>query len=254
MALNVERHQQIEQLIRANGRATVEELSARFGVSPATIRRDLERLAGAGLLQRAHGGAVALERAAPEPPVASRAGERADEKQRIGRAAAALIGAGETIFLGSGSTTLAVARHLHGTRGLKVITNALTIANELAGSPEISLIITGGLLRSSEQSMLGHLAEQALRQLRADKAVIGIRAISAAEGLTSDYGAETSADRAILACAPQLLLVADHSKLGRVANVVLAPASAVHTLVTGGQAPDDQLGELRRLGVRVVLV
>lgn len=253
MTLNADRQQQIVQFVQRRGRATVEELSAQFGVSEATIRRDLEKLDGQGTIRRAHGGAVPIERALPEPPVLRRAAEHAAEKQRIGQAAARLIGDGQTIVLGSGSTTLAVAQHLAGRRDLKVITNALNIANALAGQPEIATILTGGLLRASELSMIGHLTEQALRELRADTAIMGIRALSAADGLTNDYGVETAIDRAIIRSAARLIVVADHSKLGRVATAVIAPITAVHTLVTSDLANPTIVAELRRLGITVVL-
>jgi DeoR/GlpR family transcriptional regulator of sugar metabolism len=249
--LNAERQQLILALINERGRATVEQLSEHFGVSEATIRRDLEKLTDLGTVRRARGGALALPAADPEPPIVRRAGDHAEAKQRIGRAAAELVRDGETIFLGSGTTTQEVARHLGGRRGLKVITNALNVANVLAASPEVSTIIVGGLLRNSELSMVGYLAEQALQELRADKVIMGIRALSVEHGLTNELGPETSTDRAIVRAAPELIVVADHSKLGRVANVNVAPISAVHTLVTSEQAPPEIVEELRRLGLRV---
>lgn len=253
MTLSLERHAQIAQLIETQGRATVEELSARFGVSEATIRRDLEKLDAQGAVRRAHGGAVAVLRATPEPPVLRRADEHAAEKRQIGAAAAQLVADGDTIILGSGTTTPEVARHLGGKRNLKVITNALNIALLLANQPEITLIVTGGLVRSSEQSMIGHLTERALSELRADKLIMGIRALSLAAGLSNEYGLETSVDRAMLRCAPQIIVVADHSKFERVASVVLAPINTIHTLVTSSLAPMAALDELRRLGVQVVV-
>lgn len=251
--LNAERHQQIVALINAQGRATVEELSAHFGVSEATIRRDLEKLTDLGTVQRARGGALAARSADPEPPVLRRTSEHADAKQRIGVAAAALVRDGETIFLGSGTTTQEVARNLGERRGLTVITNALTVANVLAAHPHITTIVIGGLLRTSELSLIGHLAEQALGELRADKAIIGIRAVSATHGLTNDFGPETSVDRAIVRLAGELVVVADHSKLARVATVTVAPLSVVHTLVSSVEAPPAAVEELRAAGVRVVL-
>lgn len=253
MTLNTERQQHIIQFIRTYRRATVEELSAQFGVSEATIRRDLQQLSSLGAIQRAHGGAIAVDRAAPEPPVLGRMIEHAGEKRRIGAAAAALIDDGSTIFLGSGSTTLEVARHLGHKQRLTVITNALTIGNQLSSSVDVSLIITGGLLRPSELSMVGHVTEQTLRELRPDKTVMGIRAINLADGLTNEYGVETGIDRLLVQRAAQLIVVADASKLGRVANVSIGPVTAMHTLVTSVEAPPALIDEIRAAGVRVVL-
>src|SRR2546429_5822516 len=183
--LSVERQQQIEHIIKERQHVSVSELSAYFGVSEPTIRRDLQKLEIAGRVRRAHGGAIAVEQIVPEPPILQRLGEYAEEKCRIGEAAAELVRDGETIFIGSGTTALELARHLAGKRALTVITNALSIANQLASNPDITLILTGGVLRHSELSMIGHIVEQTLKELRADKVFISMRAVSVEEGLTN---------------------------------------------------------------------
>lgn len=251
--LSAERQREILRLIRERRRATVAELSERFGVSPATVRRDLDVLEGEGVIRRSHGGAVVAERAAPEPPIIQRMMENEEEKRRIGQAAAKLIQDGETIFLGSGTTTFEVARHLVGKKNLTVITNALNIVNLLAEQPDITVVVTGGLLRHSELSMIGHITEQTLKELRANKVIMGMRAISVQEGLTSDYLPETMTDRAIIQSASEVILVADHSKFGKVSTVLVAPVTAVHRIVTDSAAPADIVAELRKLGIEVIL-
>lgn len=251
--LSAERQQLIAEIVRKQRTATVEELSGRLGVSEATIRRDLEKLTGNGTVQRAHGGAIAVQTAEPEPPVLHRVSEHANLKRRIGRAAAALIDDGDTVFIGSGTTTIEVAGYLEGKRELKVITNALNVANVLATMPTITTILVGGVLRNSEMSMIGYLAEQALADLSAHKVIMGIRALSIERGLSNELGVETSMDRAIVRCAPILILVADHSKLGKTAGVTIAPATAIHTLVTDTNAPADKVEELRQHGIEVLL-
>ncbi|MGC8837174.1 MAG: DeoR/GlpR family DNA-binding transcription regulator [Anaerolineae bacterium] len=252
--MNAERRQQIAQFIRQRKRATVAELSEHFGVSEATIRRDLEHLDSAGVIRRTHGGAIAVERAAPEPPVVLRIAESREEKARIGRAAADLIRDGETVFLGSGTTTLEVARNLGHKKGLTVITNALNIAQQLAGQEQITVIVAGGLLRHSELSMIGHLTEQMLRELRADKVIMGMRAISIEDGLTNDYLPETMTDRAIIQFAPEVILVADHTKFGKVATAFVAPVTAVHKIVTDDKVPPSIVAELQRIGIEAIVV
>ena len=252
MSLNTGRQQQIVQLIRQQRSVTVQELSVLFGVSEATIRRDLEKLDGQGMVQRAHGGAVALESALPEPPIIRRLSDHQEEKRRIGMAAAHLVQDGETIFLGSGTTTLEVARYLVEKRDLKVITNALNIANILANHEHITVIITGGLLRHSEMSMIGHLTEQALRELRADKAIMSIRALSPVSGLTNEYGLETMIDRTIIGIAPQVIVLADHSKWGKSATAFVAPVTAAHTIVTTEAAPAVMVKQLQDQGIQIV--
>jgi DeoR/GlpR family transcriptional regulator of sugar metabolism len=251
--LSAERQQLIVEIVCEQRTVTVEELSARLGVSEATIRRDLDKLNQSGMLQRAHGGAIAVQQTEPEPPVVRREVGNQDLKRRIGRATADLIEEGDTIFLGSGTTTIEVARHLGGKRRLRVITNALNVANVLATMPDITTILIGGMLRHSEMSLIGHLAEQSVADLTANKVIMGVRALSAERGLTNDFGLETSLDRTIVKCASQLIVVADHSKIGKTASVVIAPASAVHTLVTDTFATQERVEELRQLGIRVIL-
>lgn len=254
MLLNTERQHQIAQFIREHKRATVAELSEHFGVSEATIRRDLEKLDGQGEIQRAHGGAVAVEQAAPEPPVVHRMAENEEEKRRIGQAAAQLVQDGDVIFLGSGTTTLEVARNLDSKENLTVITNALNIANQLAGKQNITVIVTGGLFRHSELSLIGHITEQALEELRADKVIMGMRAISVQDGLTNDYLPETLTDRAIINFSSEVILVADHTKFGKISTALVAPITSVSKIVTDTVAPAEIIDAIKELGVEVIMV
>jgi DeoR family transcriptional regulator of aga operon len=252
--LKGERHKRIRRLIEDNGRATVAELSVLFGVSEATIRRDLEEMDERGWVRREHGGALRADRATAEPPILQRVAEQESEKRRIGYAAAQLVQNGETIFIGSGSTTLEVARNLGSMENLTVITNALNIANELVNCSGITLIVTGGLLRPSELSLVGHITEQALRELRADRVFIGMRAVSIQDGLTSDYLPEIMTDRAIIETAHEVILVADHTKFGRVSTSHVAPVTAVDVIITDDEVPATMLREFEGLGIRTIVV
>lgn len=229
---SVERQVHLLQFIEQRQRVTVPQICEQFGVSPATARRDLDALAEQGKIQRVHGGAIPLRQAPPELPVLHRMNDQSDEKQRIGRATAALIADGDTIFLGNGTTVLEVARNLLAHKNLTVITNSLMVLNAMADSPNVTLISLGGLLRRSELSMIGHITEQALAELRADKVVIGVHAVDAKHGLTNQYLPETMTDRAILKIGRKVIVVADHTKCGRIATAVLAPVNAVDLIVT----------------------
>ena len=250
-AFKPERQSLIRQLVEENGRVTVTDLRVRFGVSEATIRRDLEELDGQGWIRRAHGGAVRLEQAAREPPMLQRVPEQWEEKRLIGRAAAQMIHDGDTIFLGSGTTVLEIARALPADLRLTTITNSLPIVNELVDRPKVELIIIGGMLRPSELSMVGHIAEQSVREFRADRVFMGMRAIDARHGFTSDYLPETITDRTIMTIAPEVVIVADHTKFGRVSSVVVAPVSAAHVIITDSQTQAEILAELRELKLDV---
>jgi DeoR/GlpR family transcriptional regulator of sugar metabolism len=248
-----DRQNQILQLIAQQQRLSVADICEQFAVSEATARRDLEVLAGQGKVQRVHGGAIALTQAPPEQPILQRQSDQALEKVRIGQAAAALVRDGETVFLGSGTTVLEVARALRDHKGLTVITNSLPVVNALAGTRGMTIICLGGMLRESEFSFIGHITEQSLAEVRADKVILGTRAISLEHGLTHEYLPETMTDRAILKSGREIIVVADHTKFGRAATVLLAPLEAVHILVTDEQTPKDFLQAVRERGLQVVV-
>src|SRR5512142_1258599 len=142
-----ERQKQILSLLEQQGRLSVAEIVQQFSISEATARRDLETLASQGKAQRVHGGVISVEQAPPELPILDREREQTDEKSRIGRAAASLVTDKETVFLGSGTTVLEVARNLRDRKHLTVITNSLPVLNMLAGLKEITVISLGGMLR-----------------------------------------------------------------------------------------------------------
>ena len=249
-----ERQKQILSLLMRQGRLSVAEIVAQFSISEATVRRDLESLASRGKVQRVHGGVISIEQAPPELPILDREDEQSDEKIRIGRAAAELIADKETVFLGSGTTVLEVARNLRERKNLTVITNSLPVLNMLAGIKEITVISLGGILRDSELSFIGHITEQALAELRADKVIIGARAVSLEHGLTNDYLPETQTDRAILKVGREVILVADHSKINRVSMTFLAPLTHVHKLVTDKQTPRMFISALKAQGINSIVV
>ena len=251
---NFERQEQLRRFIQEQQRVTVAQICQRFAVSMATARRDLEVLAERGEVQRVHGGAIAVRRAPPELPMLQRQADQAEEKRRIGRAAAALIADGETVFLGSGTTVWEVAQHLRDRHNLTVISNSLPVIHLLADAPGITVIGLGGILRRSELSFIGHITEKALAEVRADKVIMGIRAIDAEHGLTNDYLPETMTDRAILNIGREIIIVADHTKCGRVSAAFVAPITAIHTLVTDVQAPPDFVAALTSRGIRVLTV
>ncbi len=250
----LERREQLLRFVETRERVTIPQICQEFLVSPATARRDLEALEAEGKIRRFHGGALAIKSAPPEPAFAERSTEQAEEKRRIGRAAAALVEDGETLFLGSGTTVLEVARNLRQHRDLTVITNSLLVMNMLADVPDITLVGLGGILRSSEQSFIGHLTELALGELRVNKVIIGIRAVDLGTGITNDYLPETQTDRKILSISRDVIVVADHSKCARISSVFLAPLSQVNTFVTDTLAPAEFTSALSGMRIRVLTV
>lgn len=247
------RHTQIRDIVNKNGQISVTELNNMLDVSEATIRRDLEELSQMGWIRRTHGGAVRVERAEKEPPIIQRQVKQADEKLRIGRMAASLVRARQTIFMGSGSTVAVIAPHLRDIPDLTVITNSIPVINQLAEEENIELIVIGGMLRQSEMSMVGHIAEMAIREFRADVVFMGMRAVDAEHGFTSDFMPEAMTDRAIMQIAPRCVVVADHTKFGQVSTVFLAPITAVHTIISDNQLQPEIAAELRDKGLELIL-
>jgi DeoR/GlpR family transcriptional regulator of sugar metabolism len=194
-----------------------------------------------------------VEQAPPELPILDREREQADEKARIGRAAAELVSDKETVFLGSGTTVLEVARNLRDRRQLTVVTNSLPVLNTLAGLKEITVISLGGMLRESELSFIGHITEQSLAEIRVDKVIVGTRGLSLEHGLTNDYLQETLTDRAILKIGREIVIAADFSKINRIATVLLAPLNAMNTFVTDSKADKKFVQALKKQGIHVIV-
>ncbi len=248
-----ERQKQILSLLIQQGRLSVAEIVSQFAISEATARRDLETLASQGKAQRVHGGVIAIEQAPPELPILERESEQSEEKVQIGRAAANLVKSNETIFLGSGTTVLEIARNLRDHKNLTVITNSLPVLNVLAGLKEITVISLGGMLRESELSFIGHITEQSLAEIRVDKVFMGTRGLSLEHGLTNDYLQETLTDRAILKIGREVIIVADHSKINRVSTVLLAPLNSMHIFVADSKADKKFVQALKQEGIQVAL-
>jgi DeoR/GlpR family transcriptional regulator of sugar metabolism len=243
----------IAEVITRDGQATVEALCQLFDVSPATIRRDLDELDTQGVIIRTHGGAMRISQAIPELPVLQRSSDQLEAKRRIGKAAAAFVPDGATIFIASGTTTLEIARALTSRSNLTVITNALNIACLLADAPGITLVVCGGVLRRSELSLLGHLTNYALSDLRTDMVFIGAHAVSIEHGLSADNLAEVMTDRAILDIGVQRVLVADHSKFDKFATARVAPLSAVQTVITDDALDARLVEQLHEHGIEVIV-
>jgi DeoR/GlpR family transcriptional regulator of sugar metabolism len=247
--LTAERRQAIAQLLQEQGVVRVADLSAHFGVSPSTIRRDLQKLAQQGLVERAYGGATRRDGQDAEfagDPVAG-------EKVRIGQAVANLLAAREIVFLGPGSIILEVGRALAGRTDLTVITNGLSVAAHLAEHSDVELVVVGGLVHRKSSAMIGHLAEQTLENLHADKAVLSVQGISTPDGLTSNDLSQVRMAQTLLRVVPEVIIVADHTRLGRVCTARIAPVDRADVIVTGRKASDAILWELAQLEVKVVL-
>lgn len=250
---SIERQNLIFQLIERQGRISVAHICDQFSISEATARRDLDALSDLGKIQRVHGGAIVLQQAPPEQPMIQRQDDQAEHKTLIGRAAAELVKDGDTIFLGSGTTVLEVARALRKSNNLTVFSNSMPVINMLADIRGITLVCPGGMLRQTEYSFIGHFVEEILSEVRVDKVIFGVRAINLEQGLTNDYLPETMTDRAILNCGRELIVVADHTKFGLVSTVLLAPIQRVNTVVTDSETSQDFIKALSEMNIRTII-
>ena len=250
--LPAERYQRIQELLRERHVVRVSTLSELLGVSEVTIRRDLEALERRGLLERTHGGAVLVQRMRTEPRYLEAVVSHPEEKRAIGRAAAALVQPGETIFLNGGTTTMEVFRHL-AAPGIRVITNHVGMALE-AVDRDLELILVGGQFRAPSSSVVGPFATEALRRVHADKAFIGVEGVSLRSGLTTPSPQEAEiAGLMMERTRGEVTVVADHSKLGRVADFVIAPLEDVHRIVVDAGIEDEYREQLAAADVEVVV-
>lgn len=246
------RQKEILKTVRERGSVRVTELCTSYGASEATIRRDLDELEAAGVVKRKHGGAVAVKQPTPEQAVMQRVKEDAPEKHAIAAQAASMVRDGDTIFLGSGSTTLFMVPFLEDLN-ITVITNSLAIINRLVEFEKCKTVVVGGVLRVSELSIIGHISVRTLEDLRADKVFIGVEAIHLEHGLTNSYLEETMTDRAIVEISSQIIMLADHSKFDRVRAAVWGPLALMKMLITDWNTAAETIQRLRGLGVEVVV-
>ncbi len=234
----IARHRAILETARNTGSVSVEALAEAHGVTPQTIRRDLNLLAQQSMLSRVHGGAVVTS-GVDNLSYTERRHVAADIKDAIGAAAAAMVPDGASLFINIGSTTEAIARHLIGRRDLMVITNNLNVVDILAGKPGIEVIAAGGRVRAGDRAVIGALAMDFIRSFRVDYALIGASAIER-DGTFLDFDMdEVRVSQTIIAHARKVMLAVDSSKLGRPAPVRIGDLSDVDYLVT--DAADDAL-------------
>ena len=242
---------EILALLREHGRVTVDDLAARYAVTPQTIRRDLNELGDARLVARVHGGAMiasGIENVAYD----ARKLVAQPQKQLIGKAAARLIPNNSSVFINIGTTTEEVARVLAGHSGLLVITTNLHVAVELYRHSEIDVIVCGGAVRRSDGGVLGQSALQMIRQFRVDLAVIGTSAIDEDGSLLDFDLREAQVSREIIEHARRVILVADSSKFARSAPVLVAHISDIDIFVTD-RVPSSAVSELcTRYGVELI--
>ena len=252
--LNEERRRAILDVLNRAGRVVVKDLAQQFNASQVTIRNDLEALHAQGLVDRTHGGALpARDGAFKDLSLREKEKIYSKEKLHIAAAAVSKVKEGQIIILDSGTTTAAIARALRNFRQLTVVTNAVNIAVELAGTA-IEVILTGGTLRKNSFSMVGPIAEEVLRHLHADILFLGVDGIDVLYGLSTPNLPEAKVNRVMAEAAQRTVVVCDSSKFGRRSFSHILPLSAFHEVITDRGISKSDLRGLKKAGVEVTLV
>ena len=244
-----QRRESILEIVREKGFVSLVDLADAVGVSESTVRRDLEHLDRSGQVRRTRGGAAYVGESITG--FDERRIRAAAEKQRIGRSAASLIEAGETVILDGGTTTLEVAQHLAG-KSLQVVTNSLPIANVLMGVPEIELVFLGGYLYPKTGVALGALAIEALRAVHARRLVMGVGGITA-DGLFNSNSLLVETERQMLEAADEVIVVADHGKFGHSELVRLCSLDRIQRMVVDCAVSEEWRRLMEQHGIELIV-
>lgn len=240
--------------LNERGAVSLASMSRELQVSAATIRRDFADMEDQGLLMRTHGGARAHE-AREELPVRLRDSQFRAAKQQIARRVVELLPAGPyAVALSGGTTTAEVAKALATRPQLTIVTNALTTAIEIASRPNLKVIMTGGVVRSSSFEVVGSLAENTFNAINVGMAILGTDGISAQGGATTHDETEARTNNAMVTHAGRVVVVADGSKVGRITLAKMADLDQIHILVTDSTADPHELDRLRAAGITVHVV
>lgn len=254
--MRVQRHTQIVARVRDVGIVSVGELSAAMSVSPSTIRRDLVHLDRAGVLARVRGGAALPTQLLPDPdaerPFASVAQTDSRDKDAVAAAAAGRVVDGDVVALDIGTTTALLARHLRG-RPVTVVTNSLAVLDELRDDDSVELILLGGLVRRPYHSLVGVLTEDALRQIRVDRAFLGTSGVDADGSVRDSTLVEVPVKRTLLDAAGEVVVVADRHKLPGSGALRVCGPKDYQVLITNEGADERIVARCREEGVEVVL-
>ena len=257
---NQDRASQILHLLLQKGRSCVDDLAATVDASPASVRRDLIKLAERGLVHRTHGSVELAGKMTYEPfrfdaAFPLREERFADEKRRIALAAAQMVNEGDTIALSPGTTTTQVARSLRHREGIHIVTNAVNIGMEFSSLPNARVTLTGGSIRwPGAFSMVGTTAFESLQRLFFDKVFLGACGIHPEHGLSVIESDEALILDVMVKHSKQVIAVADASKLGATASVAVCATSQLHTIITDDSVDPELVEAFQKRKVQVLIV
>lgn len=244
------RRGKIMEALRRDGKVQVSDLSRELGVTLVTVRNDLDALEQEGYLERIQGGAILKN----QTVMPGWGGNCAEEKQAIAEAAAKWIEDGNTLFLNSGTTTRYVAAALKKHKNINVVTNSLTAAMELGAIPSVHVLLLGGEINTQHAFTYGGDAQEQLKHYQADWAIMAVDGISSHTGITSFHADEASINRMMLERAKRVLIVADHTKIGRAGFAHLCDVGPSVKLITGRDCDRAAVTELEEIGLEIIIV
>lgn len=251
--LIAERRRRLLEHVRQRGYASFHELADALGTSESTVRRDLRLLVANGLLESTRGGVGPApggngsvpqtdSRPLVDDPVYA-------ERQAIAARAATLVKPGTAILLGPGRTTFALAKHLTQIESLTVVTNSIPVTQALVPAPQIDVVLVGGALRRSIGALVGPITEQTLQGLRGDLVFLSGEGVTVERGLTTPNVFAAATDQALMAAGRQVVVLADHTKLGQDTMCQTVPTDRIDVLVTDAGADQQVLRRLADAGV-----
>lgn len=250
LKIDIRRNKILERL-RRDGSIRVSELSRELDVTPVTLRTDLDSLEQDGYLERVQGGAILKGRT--EESLSLIISEETEEKMAIGQKAAQCIRDGSTLFINSGTTTRCLATALKQHKSINVVTNSIAVAMELKDVSSIHAILLGGEINSQYAFTFGEDAKNQLRNYQADWAILSVDGISREAGITTFHAEEAMIDRMMIERAQKTLIVADHSKIGRVGFTCIRTIDAGIGLITDDRCEEEKLRELEDEGLQIIL-
>jgi DeoR/GlpR family transcriptional regulator of sugar metabolism len=246
-----ERRRQSLDLVKKRGFLTLAELASALRISESTARRDLDHWHAQGVLKRVHGGAMFVGDGSELPALEARSGWQVGEKQKIARATVERIRDGDSVLLDGGTTTLEVARLLAGRR-LQVVTNSLPIANLFANSRETDLVVLGGYVFPTTGVALGPLTIAMLKDLHVQQAIMSVAGVTAS-GLYNGNPLLVETQRQMMRSADEVVVVADHTKIGRQSLAFLCELSVIDTLIVDHELSKEHGDMIEEAGVRLIL-
>lgn len=254
LKIDIRRNKILEEL-KTNGKVFVSELSEKLGVTAVTVRNDLQTLESDGYLIRMNGGAVYSSRTTEKPGIPESVEiSRAHQKEAIAEAISSIIKDGDTLFINSGTTTQMIAAELKKRNNLNIVTNSLAVATLLGNVSSFRVILLGGEVNTKYKFTYGGDAQDQLSRYQADWAIMAIDGVSMNRGITTYHAEEAIIDRMMMRGAKQVLIAADHTKIGRAGFMKVCDCNSNITLVTDHAERTAELSELYESGIKVIEV